>query len=228
MNDPRGKSQKSRGGALIPQSKSVPAYKNDPTDPLDGIELSGTQIRRTLGGAGMKALAKSVPVVGKFFELLEDADQEVREEKLRILLNQFQDRFASTEAAIKQLRSLFVQRAGLILIQKVIHIVDAGDADDEWIGLLANALKVISETDLTRQFQELSYLLSQISRLSPQGLIILSKHEFWKRLSLSGTTTSSGQTVSGDWDGQAAKHFSGAVGIGDASAVARVAHAFRD
>jgi hypothetical protein len=136
--------------------------------------------------------------------------------------------FDTLEEAQKQLKRLFSERSGTILTRKLVQILDRGDTDEEWIDLLGTALKHISEADFEKQFEEISYALAQIDRLSPQALILLGRFGSWRGVRLSGTTMTSNKTVSGDWDMQVTNFLILSGVQASTAGTVRIAHAFRD
>lgn len=198
------------------------------SDPLEKIELSKEKYAEIIVSEGSKTLSGKIPILGDILEGVERITARVREEKLNILLKFFEKRFNSTEEALNQFKKLFQSRAGLILFEKIVHILDSGTEDREWINLLSNVLKNIVDNDIEKQFEGLSYVLAQISKLSPQALIVLSKREKWYTYDFTGSTTMSKQTVVGDWDTQISKHFAAAISVIDQNKIVRMAHTFRE
>jgi len=212
----------------IKGSSSDLELSNNDNDPLDKIALSKDKYAEIIGKAGSKTLARKLPIYGTLLEAVESFNQGVREEKLSILLQGFEKRFESSEEALRQFQKLFQSRAGVIIFEKIIHILDDGAEDKEWIDLLSNVLKNILNNEVEKQFEAQSYILAQISRLSPQALIVLSKKEKWHSYKFTGSTTTSKQTIVGDWDTQIAKFFASATSITDKSITSRIAHTFRE
>jgi len=173
----------------------------------------------------LSAGIKAIPVVSTVAEIIEKIDDELRDEKLQILLASFAERFDSAEDALNKLKELASTREGAILFRKLIQIMDNGDLDAEWLGVLSTALKKITDADLKAQFREIVYALGQIDRLTPQALIILSKYYKWSGVRIQGTTTASRQTTSGDWDVQAVSHW---LPSEEPGVRTRIAHAFRE
>jgi len=198
------------------------------SDSLDRIELSKEKYAEIIANAGTKTLGGKIPILGILLEGVDRITQKVREEKLKILLNGFEKRFNSTENALNQFKKLFQSGPGVVLFEKIVHILDNGTEDREWIDLLSNVLKNIVNNEIGKQFEELSYVLAQIAKLSPQALIVLSKIESWHSYKFTGSTTMSKQTVVGDWDTQIAKHFATAIGVIDNNKIVRMAHTFRE
>lgn len=198
------------------------------SDPFEKIELSKEKYAEIFASAVSKTLGGKIPIYGILLGGVERITQEIREEKLTILLNGFEKRFDSSEEALGQFKKLFQSRSGLVLFEKIVHILDDGTEDREWINLLSNVLKNILDNKIEKQFEELSYVLAQISKLSPQALIVLSKKENWRTYKFTGSTTTSKQTVVGDWDAQIAKHFAASISVIDKNKIVRMAHTFRE
>ncbi len=197
-------------------------------DVIGKVELSRERIRAALVAAGTRTVAGQVPILREILGAVDNINSEVREEKLKILLEQFASKFDSLEQALAQLHRIFRERAGLIVFQKIVQILDNGETDEEWIGMLATTLERMTGDDIQTSFEEKTYLLSQIARLSPQALIVLGKYDLWGVVRITGTTTTSGRTVAGDWDQQAARHFARVVAVTNANTTVRMAHAFQE
>ncbi|MFA6095380.1 MAG: hypothetical protein WC767_00880 [Candidatus Paceibacterota bacterium] len=209
--------------------KNPPKKKRDlPIDPLKDIELTEEQIREVIQISGTNLVTKIIPGLGQFLGFIEYADQKIREQKLNNLLNVFISKFESADKALGQIGKLLSDRAGIVLFQKIIQIIDNGSADDEWLNILANVLRNISNEDFVKHFEAKDYVLSQISRLTPQALIIISKHNIWKQCQIQNTTTTSGQTASGDWSEQITMFLRNKLGISDLHTGARINHSFRE
>lgn len=202
--------------------------KKDNRGVVDQIELpTGTAIRALISSGG-KVLIGSIPGLNKFFQVVETINQKVREEKLEILLSEFVGRFENIESAMGQLQKFFQHREGLILFQKIIHILDNEIINDEWADVLANVLKTVSDSDVKEQFTKHSYILAQIDQLSPHALLLLHKYDSWSKVKFTGSTTMSGQTIVGDWDSQITKLFCANTNTQDGTVKERIRHAFND
>ncbi|HEU0080826.1 MAG TPA: hypothetical protein VFQ72_02285 [Candidatus Paceibacterota bacterium] len=209
--------------------KNLPKVKNNSqTDPLESVELSGKQIKDVIESSGVNLVASFIPGLGKFLECIDYANQKIREEKLNNVLKIFISHFDSLDEALAQIKKLVSNRSGIILFQKIIQIVDNGSSDDEWLNILANILKNIAEEDITKHFDERSYFLAQIDRLTPQALIIISKYDLWMQAHIQDTTTTSGQTASGNWSEQVTGFLKTKIGISDGQTGARINHSFRE
>lgn len=216
----------------IQSSQVTPITKTESIeilDPLDAVEITEEQMTAAVMEATTSTvagtLASFIPPLGKLLEWSEKVDEGVKEQKLQTLLRKYNERFSSHDETIAKLKFLTATTSGKVLLSKVIRLVD-NMADGESIGLLANTLKNITDSEVEKKFEEHGYILSQIDRLTPQALVVLSKYEDWKTCSLSGTTTTSKHTVSGDWDSQVAVFLAGKLGITASDVKLRMAHSF--
>lgn len=197
------------------------------SDPLEKIELDDKQKLGVLADATTGAIASSIPIISKLYEWTERIDQASHEEKLKTLLIEHAGHFESIEDAISKLKLLTATRGGQTLFRKVIQIVDKGTEDIEWIRLLAITLKNVTEAEFDKYFDAQMFVLSQIDRLSPQALILLSQYNTWKEINIQGTTTTSGQTM-GDWIPQATMFMRRKLSIDSLEVGARINHSFRE
>ena len=204
---------------IIPVNDDIPAT-------VDDIELSEEQIEGALLEATTATIGANIPLIGRLFEFTERIRQAEKEEKLKMLLANFSSRFQSINEAMAKLNLLTSTRKGKILFSKLVDLLDKDTGEEEWIGLLANVLNDMSDANIEQRFKERSYVLSQIDRLTPQAMIVLGKYEQWKTVSLSGTTTTSKHTVSGDWDSQASTFLARTISITDSATILRMAHSF--
>lgn len=196
-------------------------------DPLEKISLDSQQIAGVLVEAFKGSIISSVPGINKLFEWVERFDQGSREEKLKMLLTKYTERCNSFEDAISRLRLLTSTPGGQTIFRKVLQIVDKGAEDQEWIRLLAVTLERISDEDFNKYFDAQMFILSQIDRLSPQALIVLSKYDTWKEVRINSTSTSSHQTM-GDWIPQVTQFMRTKLGIESLEVGVRINHSFRE
>lgn len=197
------------------------------SDPLEEVGLDSQQIAGVLGKATTGSIVSSIPGFNKVFEWIERVDQASREEKLKTLLVEYKERFESFEDAISRLKLLTATRGGQTLFRKVIQIVDKGDEDQEWIRLLAIVLRRVSEAEFEKYFDAQMFVLSQIDRLSPQALILLSEYDVWRQANIQNTTTTSGQTM-GDWVPQVTMFMRQKKSVDNLEVGARINHSFRE
>ncbi len=194
---------------------------------LDKIKLTPQETAGVLTSATVGTIASFIPGINKFFEWVERAGQISREEKLKILFKQYSANFDSIDDALSKLKLLITTRGGQTLFRKIIQIIDKGPEDEEWIQLLSRVLKNISNKEFEKYFEEEMYTLSQIDRLSPQALILISKYDVWRKVNIQGTTTTSGFTM-GDWAPQVTRFLTAKIGGVSLHAGGRINHSFRE
>lgn len=212
-------------GEIIPNRGLTPKPKKE-VDIFDQLELSGTEAVEVFVEASAGTLISSIPGVNKLLEWSERVSQGTKEKKLTMLLTQFAERCDSAEEAQARLAMVVGTTHGRILFHKVLQLSEKGSEDPEWVKLLANVLSNMSDSDIEAKFNEYEYALSQIDRLSVHAVVVLSRYEKWKGVSLSGSTTTSKHTVLGDWDSQAANFLAKNIGVTDSSIILRIGHSF--
>ncbi|TRZ78476.1 hypothetical protein D4R87_00610 [bacterium] len=197
---------------------------------LDNIQLSKRKrieiLAKTLG----KTVVEILPMVNEISKIIsipQKYKNEVDSVRALILLNEFQNRLDLNEDFKNKLEKLLTSNAGLLLFNKIIRILNRGNFNEEYTGTLAEVLKKISSSDdLEKMFEEYDYMLSQVEKLSPQALIILSNFEVWRGGKFSGGSTVSGQTVSKNWSIEMADKFAQSKSIEDIKHRQRIAHAY--
>lgn len=217
------------GNDLIPKGGSDNlASIGEGVDPLKNVQIPKEKYAGILLDSFHATLLGKVPFLGPLLEGVERFKQGVREEKMTLLLKGFEKRFQSSEQSLEEFRKIFQSRSGVILFEKIVQILDSGAEDTEWIDLLSNVLKNMTAGEIETKFDEISFVLAQISKLSPQALILLGKYHGWSRYKFTGATTMSKQTVVGDWDSQIAKHFCSELEATSSGLQSRVAHTFKE
>lgn len=197
-------------------------------DPLKDIELSEKKQDELLLETFGESLIEKIPFLGSLIGYGQKYQNKVDSARLAILLNKFEEQLSSFDDFKNTLGKLLTSNAGIMLFHKTVRVVNAGNFEQEYIELLAKALKYIAKSDFEDLFNEHDYVLSQIEKLSPQALLVLNDYDSWRTLALQRGTTMSGQTIVGDWDTQATTHFAHSKGIGDDRTKKRIAHAFRE
>lgn len=198
-------------------------------NPLSEIKLSEEKLDELLLETIGEASLESIPIAGKLISYVQKYKEKLDKARTAIFLETYKKHSESQDEFNDSLRRLLTSNAGLILFQKTIRILNKDSYDSNYIDLLATSLKNISDKDFEKLFDEIDYVLSQIEKLSPQALLILSKFESWQKCSLDRATSMSGQIIVGDWDMQVATFFaSNNPGTYDENAKERIAHAFRE
>lgn len=197
-------------------------------DLLQSIQLTEEKRNELLLETFGEALLKKIPLLGSLIDHAQQYQNKVNSARLAVLLSKFEEQISSFEKFRDILGKLLTSNAGIMLFHKTVRIVNTGNFEQEYIELLAKTLKHISESDFEDLFNEHDYALSQIEKLSPQALLVLSSFESWRGISLQGGTTMSGQTIVGNWDDQVTNFFARSKNIEDERIKRRLAHAFRE
>lgn len=197
---------------------------------LEKLDLPQSEAIKMLLDAVFETGAGLIPGVGTLLDFTNRLEEKIRERKLSILLQSFAEHFGSIDEAISRLKFLHSNPSGIVLFHKIILILNNGSDEEEWIQSLANVLKNLSESEIEDKFEEYKYALSQIERLTAQAVIILSKYDVWKEVTIQNTTSMSGQTISGDWDSQATNYLIRSMGIGvtESGVALRMMHSFEE
>lgn len=196
-------------------------------DLFEGIDLPEDTADVILLEALGESIVENIPVIGKVANFFQSAQEKLDQAKLMILLKGFRHKHDSNEEFQNAFKKLIGTPAGMALIQKVVRIANAGIIDQRYIGLLANVLKNISDSDFKEMFDEYNYTLSQIEKLTPQALILLSDHSNWPGISFSSTTTS-GVTSGSGWDESFATLYSNRKGKPDQKTRNRISHSINE
>ncbi|MGE1103396.1 hypothetical protein [Peribacillus simplex] len=154
----------------------------------------------------------------------ESVNEDLGEAKKMILLEQYLNKADNQEKAIEMLKDFLVNPQGNTLFNKVLRIIDDSPPDQELMTHLSSALKVIvGNGNFDVLFDQHKYALSQIERLTPQALTIISDHKAWPPVRL-GQTISFGPKVTSDWYSEFTNTYCQVKGITDDNKFKRVMH----
>lgn len=194
---------------------------------LENIEISTTKRRELAIETVGEVILSKIPIIGELTGAMDSYRSKLDSCRMLALLQEFKNRHDNIEKFQDVLKKLLSDHSGMYLFQKVVAIVNAGDINPEYIKLLANVLRNISDSDFKLLFEEHVYTLSQIEKLTPQGLLILAEASNWPFPSYA-SSTSSGITTGEGWDKDFAQRYGQARGIQDHKILIRVSHALND
>lgn len=137
-------------------------------------------------------------IISEIINWNEKVDEDIKEAKKQYLLSQYFDRNDRNEIALNSIKEFLSNAQGNTLFNKILRILDDTPPDRELSNHLANALNYIASSDFKGLFEEHKYALSQIEKLTPQSLTILSDSNSWPIIKL-GNYTASGSRVTSDW-----------------------------
>lgn len=157
----------------------------------------------------------------------ESIDGDLREAKKEYLLAKYLKDNEKNTLAISQLKNFLSSAQGNTLFNKVLRILDDSPPDIELAGHLASALQHIVKNDFQKLFEQHKYALSQIERMTPQALTILSDHRNWPLIGL-GSYSASGSKVTSDWLSEFTSAYTESKSIFDAETQNRVNHSINE
>lgn len=199
----------------------------EPPDLLAEIDLSNETRDKLLAETVGSTVLSLIPGVDKLVSFAESYKSKLDAARLALLLHFLEQKIGNLEQFQDRLKRLLTTSTGLIIFQKVVRISGAGVYDEEHIKILANVLKKVSESDFEELFEEHNYALSQIEKLSPQALLLLSEYSSWPTISFSSSTMS-GTTAGSGWDVDFANQYSKDKGITDANVKLRIGHVLHE
>lgn len=196
-------------------------------NPLEGIELPKDITDALLLETAGEAIVALIPGVSDFLNPFKVYQQKLDDARTLILLNEFKQKHEKSERFQEALKQLLTSPFGVSLVQKILKIVNAGAVDLKYIKLLAVVLKGISDSDFKEMFEEHNYVLSQIEKLTPQALLLLSDSRNWPGIAFASTTTS-GVTSGKGWDTAFATLYSNRKGMPDERTRTRITHSINE
>ena len=154
----------------------------------------------------------------------EEVDEEIKEAKKAVLLEQYFNLVDNHDNAINELKQFITSPQGNVLFNKVLKILDDNPPDLELIGHLSSALKyIVSDEYFYKMFEKHKFALSQIEGLSPQALTILSDYKNYPTFHI-GAVTTIGAKVSTEWNNQFVNAYCMKKGITSIDITTRISH----
>lgn len=166
-------------------------------------------------------------IVSEIINWNESVDEDLKEAKKEFLLAQYFERNDQNEHALSQLKEFLSSPQGNTIFNKILRILDDTPPDVELSNHLSSALQHIVQNDFERLFEEHKYALSQIEKLTPQALTIISDFKNWPLIKL-GSSTSTGNKITSDWLFEFTQAYCKSKSIHDKSLINRVQHSIND
>ena len=162
-------------------------------------------------------------LINTFYKFNEETDKAIKGIKRDKLLESFFDLSESNQETVSQLTAFLTNPSGNVLFNKIIRIVDVNPPDIDLVNHLSMALYKIVNSEFESLFSEHKHALSQIERLTPQALTILSDSANWPMFYLSSSETM-GNLVTSDWVDEFSEAYARNKGITDPSICLRISH----
>jgi hypothetical protein len=189
-------------GSLVPKddpSLNFSGHKRTLDERIDSIKIESSEAEAQARKAGEKLLRDKIAGLFKVTDLIntflkwgEETDKAIRGIKREKLFEQYLNLSDQNEAAISQLKEFLSNPSGNALFNKIIGIADDSPPDIELLQHLSTAMYHIVNSDFEALFAEHRHALSQIERLTPQALTILSDCASWPPFRLGSFSTNDG------------------------------------
>lgn len=143
-------------------------------------------------------LFKAGEIISEIIKWNDSVDEEIKEAKKEHLLLQYFEKNDTNELALKNIQEFLSNAQGNTLFNKILRILDDTPPDRELSDHLANALRYIVNNKFKELFEEHKYALSQIEKITPQSLTILSDSSSWPIIT-PRSIAASGSRVTSEW-----------------------------
>lgn len=209
------------------QEKSLDA-RIDKVRLTDEVEAEITKSKaKKLVRDKVLGLFKVGEIVSEFLNWNESLDGDLREAKKEYLLAEYFEQNENNSLAISELKKFLSSPQGNTLFNKILRVLDDSPPDIELAKHLSLALQHIVKSDFYKLFEQHKYALSQIERLTPQALSILSDYRNWPILSI-GSYSASGSKITSDWLMEFSQAYSTQKGINESEMQNRVRHSINE
>lgn len=146
-------------------------------------------------------------VVSEFLNWNESVDNDLRDAKKEYLLSKYFEKNDENSDAISKLRKFLSSPQGNTIFNKILRILDDYPPDLELAEHLSSALQHVINNDFDALFEQHKYALSQIEKLTPQALTVLSDYRDWPSFTLS-SYSAAGSKITSDWLSEFARAYS--------------------
>ncbi|KIL45771.1 hypothetical protein [Jeotgalibacillus soli] len=201
---------------------------------LDEIALS-PETEKQIRNEHTKEVAKSkaLSLLGTFGEVIttflewnDGVNKDITEAKKSLLLAHYMDKVDDHRLSIDKLKEFLVNPQGNTLFNKILRILDDSPPDGDLIEHLSSALKfIINNESFSKLFDIHKFSLSQIERLSPQALSVLSDYKnfpIFKKFEM----VQEGNKVKEEYHHELAKAYCHTKGIKEELIINRVGYSF--
>ena len=219
--------------SLVPKGREFidfSQHKRTLEERLDSIKIEPEVAAAEAMKTGKKLLKDKVAglfsitdLINTFYKFNEETDKAIKGIKRDKLLESFFDLSESNQETVSQLTAFLTNPSGNVLFNKIIRIVDENLPDIDLVNHLSMALYKIVNSEFESLFSEHKHALSQIERLTPQALTILSDSANWPMFYLSSSETM-GNLVTSDWVDEFSEAYARNKGITDPSICLRISH----
>ncbi|MBI3124471.1 MAG: hypothetical protein HYZ10_08700 [Ignavibacteriales bacterium] len=168
-------------------------------------------------------LFKVGEVISTVLNWNDDIDKDIKEAKKEFLMLSYFEKQEDNQKALTDLKMFLTSAQGNTLFNKILRILDDSPPDIELSKHLGNSLKYIVGSKFEELFEKHKYALSQIEKLSPQALSILSDCDNYPLITLN-SFTASGPRITSDWLPSFAIAYSRAKNVTRQEIIERISH----
>lgn len=196
-------------------------------DPVKEKKIKGQVLIKMIKDGVLESFSLG-KLIKKILEWNDDASKIIREKKKEALLADYFSKTKENEDSIRRLKNFLTNPAGNIIFNKILMIID-NELPDAWLfHHLSNVLiNIIKFEKFDVLFEKHRYVLSQIERLSPQALTILSDYEDWSDFQLENVVAFGGE-IRNDWTSAFVKQYSIQKKVSDPEKIMRIKYCFKE
>lgn len=198
--------KKKKEALILKQKERSLQEKKAFDDHLNKIKLDPSEEKKIKKEA-LKEIIKDETlgsfILGKIPKMILDWNKDykkgVRAKKEEILLMIYFSKTRENKDSIKRIKDFLTNPFGNVIFNKILRIIDNTPPDKELLNHLSNVLKkVVESKDFGNLFGKHKFVLSQIEKLSPQALTILSDYRNWPHFKMKSFSALSGR-IESDW-----------------------------
>lgn len=203
---------------------------------LAKINLSEEELSEITRNQTMKAIKeKGLPLLGPLGELAsaligwsDEKSEEIERWKEKKLLLQYFEKTDEQLGTVDKLKDFITDPFGFTLFNTIRSILSNTPPDSEMIDHLSTVLKnMVNEKNIELLFEQQKYVLTQIEKMTPQMLSILSDVEHWPSFTLKASTYFGGK-VSSEFHNEFANAYAESKNVEDEYIIRRIVHSVRE
>ncbi|WP_051910493.1 hypothetical protein [Carnobacterium pleistocenium] len=207
-----------------------------PKPKLDNITLSGEEITEVTKKQTVKLLIdKGLLLFGPLGEVAstiigwnDNMNDEIEKVKEKKLLLQYFEKTDEQTGTVDKLTNFVTDPYGFTIFNKILSILKDTPPDSELADHLSTVLKnVVNSEDFELLFESQKYVLTQIEKLTPQALTIISDMVSWPLIKINASTSYT-KKVTSDYHEEFTKEYCKVKNIKDESKIKRVEHSIRE
>ena len=203
---------------------------------LDNISLSDEELTGITKYQSVKFLKeKGLPLLGPLGEAAsiiigwnDEMNDEMEKMKEKKLLLQYFEKTDEQTGTVDKLTNFVTDPYGFTIFNKILSILKDTPPDSDLADHLSTVLKnVVNSDEFELLFESQKYVLTQIEKLTPQALTIISDVNSWPLIKVNASTSYT-KKVTSDYHEEFTKEYCMVKNIIDESKIKRVEHSIRE